>query len=67
MNIQTNAELTLSAPGGQVYTMSTTNEMLLAGVHVSPSTMFEFADLYIYIYIFLFLRLCKSYCFDLQV
>lgn len=33
VNIQTNADLTLTAPGGQVCTMSTTNEMLLAGVH----------------------------------
>lgn len=56
MNIQTNADLTLTAPGGQVCTMSTTNEMLLAGVHVNSSTMFELADLCIFSYSCVFVR-----------
>ncbi|XP_057533320.1 zinc finger CCCH domain-containing protein 48-like [Amaranthus tricolor] len=33
LNIETNAEFILSAPGGQVYTMAVANGLLLVGVH----------------------------------
>lgn len=46
LNIETNAEFILSAPGGQVYAMVVANGMLLVGVHVSNLPLnFDF-DLY---------------------
>ena len=55
VNIQASSELTLSAPGRQVYAMSTSDDMLFAGAHVSSSNMFELPYSYIF-FLFVFVR-----------